>query len=210
MGRNRTRTLCTWLALALLVGPLPARRAHARRGTLAVVNIGNAGHEVAERAIGALRPHLGGWARQVGIEAYLAGRPHPGSLPVGDTGKDLVRLVERVRTRSASRGDLQDLGRLLGVDYLLLIRVRASTYVARLFSVHQGSYAPGQLEARLTEEGRLQQYVKAQATRGKVFKTSRYRWWVWGIAAAIAAVTIGLALAGRDERSGDLRVRVSR
>jgi len=208
VGRDRCASVV--LVVSLVMGPLPVRAA-ARPGTLAVVNIGPAGDEVAARCARAVSAQIGTWARQPGVEAYLLGRPSPGALPVGDAGRDLVRLVERARTeRAATRSELGDLGRVLGVDYLLLIRVRASTFVARLFSVHRQSYAPSTLEAPLGEVERLRGYVREALVAGEPRKGTRWRWWVWGIAAALAAVTVGLALSGRDETSGDLRIRVSR
>jgi len=201
------------LALTLL---LPLRPALARdkqqpAGTLAVINAGSTRYETVEQAARTLTTYLGGWATQPGISAYLYGRPNPGALPVGQTGEELVRLVERVRTeRSASRGDLSALSRLLGVDYLLLLRVGGRTFQARLFSVRRGSYGPGTFEAEIDKQQSLKQYVVEQTrARGKLI-IERPRWWMWVAAAGLAALTLTLVLTTGDDSSGDLRIRVTR
>jgi hypothetical protein len=201
----------TTLLSALLV-LLAAQPVLAGKGRLALVNTGKDGHEVVERAAEVLSDLVGGWAREPGIGALLAGRPNPGALPVGETGRDLVRLVERVRTeRLASRKDLSALGKLLGVDYLLLIRARGDGFVARLFSTHRRSHAPRRFEGKAGELSKLRLYVKEEAGRPKrLLDGISGRWWVWIIAGGVAALTVGLALAGGDDTKGDLRIRVSR
>ena len=208
------KILASVLGLVLATGPALARAADkGPRGTLAVVNAGKGGHEVVERVARSLGPHLGGWTRQPGVDAFLAGRPSPGALPVGKTGEDLVRLVEKLREdRSPSRSALTELGRLLGVDYLLLVRVGARSVVARLYSVHRQAYAPESFEGQVGEEGRLRDYVLAQ-TRGPSRPAGRRwsHWWIWAAAAGLAALTIGLAVSsGGDDATGDLRIRVTR
>jgi hypothetical protein len=186
-----------------------------RRGTLAVVNLTpqGAGHEIAGRARETLAPHLGGWAREQGIAAYLEGRPHSARLPSGETGRELGLLCERLRAGQALQKDLSDLGRLLGVDYLLLVRVRGRTLAARLFSVGRGSYAPQGYEAPADDLGRLRDYVREQtrAPARPAKSGSRWgRWWIWALAAGVGALTVGLALGAKSDESGDLRIRVSR
>ena len=184
----------------------------AGKGNLAVVNLDTRGWEVAEQVTKKMDHLVGGWARQPGIAAYLAGRPNPGALPVGDTGKDLARLGDRLRAPGRPRsGDLSALGRLLGVDYLLLLKVKPEQLSARLFSVRRGSYAPQGFEGKPADSQTLLEYVKAQTGKpAPKKKISRTKWIIWGVAAALAAVTIGLALAAAEETSGDLRIRVSR
>lgn len=184
------------------------------RGSLALVNTAKSGgHELALRAGQALRDHVGGWARQPGINAFLAGRPNPGPLPVGDTGKDLVRLVERVRSspRTSSK-DLSALGKLLGVDYLLLLRAQSSGFRAHLFSVRRQAFAPQGFTGTKEQIDRLTTYVLDQ-TGEKQPAPKRLlgkRWWIWAIAAGLAAVTIGLAVSASDDTKGDLRIQVKR
>lgn len=207
------RILAPLLGLMIALQPALARPPDkSPRGTLAVVNAGKGRHEVVERVARALGPHLGGWTRQPGVDAFLAGRPSPGALPVGKTGEDLVRLVEKLREdRSPSRSELTELGRLLGVDYLLLVRVGARTLVARLYSVHRQAYAPESFEGPVGEEGRLRDHVISQS-RGPSRPVGRWsRWWIWAAAAGLAALTIGLAVSsGGDDARGDLRIRVTR
>ena len=206
MKRPTTRFVAA--AMVLL---FPAT-ALAGKGNLAVVNLDSRGWEVAEQGAKKMDHLVGGWARQPGIAAYLSGRPNPGALPVGDTGKDMVRLGDRIRGpgRPAVR-DLSALGRLLGVDYLLLLKVKPQHLSARLFSVRRGTYAPQGFEGKPTDSGTLLDYVKAQTRKPEPKKKiSKTKWIIWGVAAALAAVTIGLAVAASEETSGDLRIRVSR
>jgi hypothetical protein len=201
------------LAVALVVQPALARAGDKKpKGKLAVVNAGHRHHETVEQAGRVLARHVGGWSGQPGISDFLAGKPNPGALPVGQTGKDLVRLVERVRTeRVASRRDLTDLGRLLGVDYLLLMRVGRSTFVARLYSVRRARYSPHRLEARNAEVSRLEPWVLEETGAGqKTSKKTYSKWWIWAVAGGLAALTIGLALGTGSDTEGDLRIRVSR
>ncbi len=205
---SRRLVKCTAALLTLL---FPAA-AMAGKGNLAVFNLDARGWEVAERVTRELDPLVGGWARQPGIAAYLTGRPNPGALPVGDTGKDLVRLGDRVRgPGQPSTRDLAALGRILGVDYLLLLKVKPKQLSARLFSVRRGSYAPQGFEGKPADSLVLRQYVEAQTRKpaGKK-KTSKTKWIIWGVAAALAAVTIGLAVAASEDTSGDLRIKVHR
>ena len=184
----------------------------AGKGNLAVVNLDSRGWEVAEQVTRKMDHLVGGWARQPGIASYLAGRPNPGALPVGDTGRDLVRLGDRLRASGRpATGDLSALGRLLGVDYLLLLKVKPQHLSARLFSVHRGTYAPQGFEGKPADSGTLLEYVKTQTQKpAPKKKISKAKWIIWGVAAALAAVTIGLALAASEETSGDLRIRVTR
>jgi hypothetical protein len=207
------RSLLPTIAAALVV--LPAA-ASARSGTIAIVNIGKGGAEVVLEAGEALGPYVGGWARHAPIAGFLAGQASPGALPAGAVGRDLTGLVGRLRGGQASGKDLSDLARLLGVDYLLLLRVGATHYTARLYSVGRQAYAPGSLEARRRDVALLRQHLQQQtgATSPAESKPAPRRRWVkwvlWGGAAVLAGVTIGLALSQRDETSGDLRIRVTR
>ncbi len=212
-----TRPLAALLALLVLAGPGPAAAAPVpgRRGTLAVVNLTpqGAGSELARRAREALAAHLGGWAREEGIAATLEGRSHPTALPSGETGRELGLLCGRLRSGQAGQRDLEALGRLLGVDYLLVLRVRGQSLSARLFSVGRGSYAPQGYEAAAGDVARLRAYVAEQTrTSGAPAKPgSRWgRWWIWALAAGVAALTVGLTLGAKSDEQGDLRIRVSR
>ena len=211
MRRARQRRATRLIALVLVVAfPLTAL---GREGTLALVNLSSErGHQVVERANVALGTLVGGWARQPSIAGFLAGRPNPGALPVGDVGKDLTMLVERLRARQASSGEIAALGRLLGVDYLVLLRVSATGYAARLFSVQRASYAPGApLEVKGSDVDLLRGYLHDQTRPPAKSKRSwRSRWWIWGIVAAVAGVTIGLAVSQKDDSKGDLRIGISR
>ena len=186
------------------------------RGTLAVVNLGRpgaAGWEVAARA----QEHLSGlgadWSRQPGVAGHLIGRPNPGVLPSGESGRDLGLLLQRVRAGgSASGADLWKLGRLLGVDYLLLMKIGRRGMRARLYSVARQHYSPDELVSGDQRVERLSGYVAAQvrAKPKKKLPIWRRRWWVWLIAAGLGAVTIGLALSSGDDTKGKLKIRVSR
>jgi len=201
------------VSFALLAAAWPAA-SQGKQGTLALVNTtsGGGGFEVAERAAEALKSYVGGWARQPPIAAYLAGRPNPGPLPAGDVGRELTSLVERLRLRQAQGRDLSDLGRLLGVDYLLLLHLKPSGYAARLFSIHRQAYSPQGLEAKGHDMGLLREYLREQTRIPKEApkKRSWARYWIWGAAAVLGAVTLGLALSAKDDTKGDLRIRVTR
>jgi hypothetical protein len=195
---------------ALLVALLPCATL-ADRGVLAPINVGSRGWEVAQRAARDLGDLVGGWAKQPGIAALLAGRPSPGPVPTGDTGRDLVQQVQQIRsTRTPDPTKLAALGRLLGVDYLLLLQVKPSTLSARLFSVRLGSYAPQGFEGKSGDTANLKAYVLHQTRAQPGKEKTRTRWWIWAIAGVLAAVTVGLSLGLTDSDSGDLRIRVHR
>ncbi len=196
----------------LLLLSLPGT-ALGRPGALALVNLGRAGWERAVEAQGHLKPLIGAWARDPGIAAYLAGRPNPGALPGGETGQELVRRVDSLRAaQRPAEEDLSALGRLLGVDYLLLLQVRARTVSARLYSVPRGRYAPRGFEADTGQLATVAAYVRDQAQGGAPApRKSPTRWWIWAIAAGVGALTLGLALGLQgDDPSGELRIRASR
>ena len=209
VGTMQRRLIKNTAAVLVLLFPATVL---AGKGNMAVMNLDSRGWEAAREVTRKLEPLMGGWARQPGIAAYLTGRPNPGALPVGDTGKDLARLGDRLRSSGRpSPRDLSALGRLLGVDYLLLLKVKPKHLSARLFSVRRGTYAPQGFEGKPSDSDTLLAYVKAQTRKpAQKKKISRTKWIIWGVAAALAAVTIGLALAAQEETSGDLRIRVSR
>jgi len=221
-GRHRRADALALAALAavqLAAAPAWSKspKDAARGGTLAVVNLrrDGSGHELTERAARQLRRFVGGWARQPGISALLGGRPNPGALPVGITGQDLVKLVDRVRAgRRPAVNDLAELGKLLGVDYLLLLAVKdkPASFTARLFSTHGRSFAPQELRGRADQLQLLRPYVQDQTRPPPERKglLAGKSWWIWAIAAGLAAVTIGLAVSASDDSAGDLRIRVSR
>ena len=181
-----------------------------------MVNLGQGGADVVQQAGDALKAYVGGWARHAPVASFLAGQAGPASLPAGAVGRDLTLLVDRLREGRASGKDLFDLARLLSVDYLLLLRVSATHYTARLYSAGRQSYSPGSLEAPRRDVAMLRHYLRQQtgATSPSEPKPApRPRWvkWVlWGGAAVLAGLTLGLALSQRDETSGDLRIRVTR
>ena len=207
------------IAAALLIALLPGTAA-ARKGSLAVVNLKTrAGAEVVHKAAQDLADHVGGWARQPKIAAYLAGKPlEKSSLPDGATGEDLERLILAIRESEGAldTGDLGNLGQLLGVDYLLLVKVKAKEerLTARLFSVHKRQFGPKGFEAKLDETARLKAFVldqsgqKAAAGQKKGFFGKR--WWIWAIAGAVAAAGLVLVFTLPDDSVGDLKIRVTR
>jgi hypothetical protein len=200
-------------AVALLLVALLPSSAMARSGSLALVNlVPGQGFEVTAAARVAMAPLVGGWARHESIAAFLDGRPNPGALPSGEVGRELAALVERVRSRQTYHRDVADLGRLLGVDYLLLLKVRGTGMSARLYSVPRAAYAPQGLEVSGHDVALLKAYVRDQtrepATQAKT--SSKRRWWILGAAIALGGLTLGLSLAAKNETSGDLRVRVTR
>jgi len=207
----------TRVAAGLLVtlGGVAVAQAESK-GTLAVVNAGRSGWEVAQRAAEQLNRHAGGWARHAPVAAVLAGKPHAGGLPRGHVGRELAAALQRVRQgRRLSPADLFELGRLLAVDYLVVLRVHERTLSARLFSVHRRGFSPQGFEARDHSVTQLSGYVRAQvrdASSAAPPKRQSWlrRWWFWATAAGVAALTIGLAATSGDERSGDLRIRVVR
>jgi hypothetical protein len=197
--------------LVVLLAVLTPVHAHAREGTVAIVNLGgSAGSDVAARVSDALRDLVGGQARQPGVAAYLIGRPE-GKLPAGEVGKELEVLVGRLRSRQTSQGELGSLGRLLSVDYLLLMAVRGGGYTARLFSVHRLSYAPDTLQSPFGDSAELRAYVRQQTRPARAsVKSWLKRWWVVGLAAVVCGVTLGVALGtGHDQNSGELRIRAT-
>lgn len=210
--------LAALAATQLVAAPVWAKTSRpATAGSLAVVNLrkDGSGHELAQRAAEQLQSYVGGWARQPGISALLAGRPNPGALPVGVTGRDLVKLVDRARTgRRPAVNDLAELGKLLGVDYLLLLssRSKPASYTARLFSTHRRSYAPQELRGRADQLRLLRPYVQDQTRPPPERKglLAGKSWSIWAIAAGLAAVTIGLAVSASDDSAGDLKIRVTR
>ena len=149
----------------------------------------------------------------------LIGRPHRISQRclrtqvLGEPIVDLGLLLQRIRSGGRAAGaDLWKLGRLLGVDYLLLLKVRRSGMRAHLYSVTRQRYSPDELVSGDQRVERLAGYIAAQV-RSKPKKKPpawRRRWWVWLIAAGLGAVTIGLALSASDDTKGALRIRVSR
>lgn len=196
-----------------------ARPAKGPRGSLAVVNLGRRGafgwlrvraaHE-------ALASFSGGWAKTPSVAASLAGDPAAGVLPNADVGRLLNQLLERLRRPGRpSIGDLFRLGRLLGVDYLLLMRVRggatsSASISARIFSVHRQEYAPQGFEREDDRIAGLKSYVKHQIGGRKGKGTIRERWWVWAIAGAVAAVTLVLSALNENDQEGTLKIRVKR
>jgi hypothetical protein len=202
------RRLSPWL-LVLVVG-LP-RPALAREATLAVVNVGApSGAELTSRAAGSLQDSVGGLARQPAVAAYLAGSGEARELPPGDVGKEIAALVVRARTRNAAPGELGSLGRLLGVDYLLLVLVRGHGYSTRLFSVHRLAYSPDTLESSMGDTTALRPYLRQQTRPAKSsVKSFLRRWWIVGLIAVVSGVTLGVALGTRSSDTGDLRIRAS-
>jgi hypothetical protein len=190
--------------------------------TLAVLNLdrpGLQGWQVAEKARVELSSWAGGWARQPGIADHLVGKPQPRVLPSNESGQDLAELLQKLRTQGTpSSSSLWQIGRLLGVDYLLVLKVRKSRVSARLFSVHRQRWAPQGYERAGHQVAPLKRYVLAQAgvkrgkRRGKKASGSWWarKWWVWAVAGALAAVTIGFALSDSDDSAGTLRIRVKR
>jgi hypothetical protein len=225
----RRRSL--WLMGLVLLVALP-RAALAREATLAVVNIGApSGASLSGRAATTLQDSLGGLARHPGVAAYLAGSGASGEgsrgaakagegsrgaakasgLPAGEAGKEIAALVERARTRSAAPGELGSLGRLLGVDYLLLVLVRGHGYSARLFSVHRLAYSPDTLESSVGDTTELRPYLRQQTRPAKSsVKSFLRRWWIVGLIAVVSGVTLGVALGTRSSDTGDLRIRATR
>jgi hypothetical protein len=208
--------------LLVIASLLASGVAQARGGTLALVNIspGGANADFVIDAGATLKSSVGGWATQPSIADFLAGRSSPGTLPTGEVGQNLSRLVNRARDRQASTKDLAELGRLLGVDYLLLLSVGHRGFAARLYSVPRQSYAPSGLEAKTRDLALLRAYLRQQARPADPHPAASGGKWSWrrnwkryvifGAAVAVASVTLGFALSQRNEASGDLRIRVSR
>lgn len=210
---NRPRLALRSVTMLLLLVLTPAL-AQTRKGSLAVVNLKEASHtEAALEAQKTLAAFEGGWAREPGLSRFLAGLK-PESLPAGDTGEELVRLVGRIR--AGGQPVLEDLGRLgqlLAVDYLVLVKVKddkGETVSARLFSVAKGQYAPQGFEAERAKLDGLRDYVLHQTGLGDGDGKKKTRWWIWAIAGALAVAGLVLALTLKDDSTGDLTVRVTR
>lgn len=203
------------LAAVMLLAPTAAL---ARKGSLAVVNLrSRVGSAEAKEAGKELADHVGGWARQEKIAAYLAGeRISQEALPAGATGEDLERLVLAVREAEGTpdASDLGNLGQLLGVDYLVLLKVKEERLTARLFSVHRREYSPKGFEARAGETGGLKGYVLDQSGQKAAEKKEGgllgKRWWIWAIAGVVAAAGLVLVFTLPDDSQGDLKIRVNR
>jgi hypothetical protein len=98
------------------------------------------------------------------------------------------------------------------VDYLLLVRGRSSGFRAHLFSVRRQAFAPQGFTGSEEQIDRLTRYVLDQtgAMQPPPKRLLGKRWWIWAIAAGLAAVTIGLAVSASDDTKGDLRIQVRR
>lgn len=209
-------------ALLLLLLPGVAR-AEDRKGTLALLNIGKeeAGIKATHLAGAALKPHVGGWARQQKIAEFLAGAPlEADAMPEGAAGEDLERLVLAARGADGppDKGDLGNLGQLLGVDYLLLIKVKGERLTAQLFSVPGRQFGPRGFDEKLGEGAetiqRLKAYVLDQSGQKKKAALKKgfwgKRWWIWAVAGAVAVAGVVLIFALPEDTTGDLKIRVTR
>ena len=205
------------LITLLLILALPGA-AHARKGSLALINLGKEESVEATREANALlKKHVGGWARQAGIADFLAGAPlKPETLPEGAAGEDLERLVLAVReaTGTPDTGDLGNLGQLLGVDYLLLVKVNKQRLSAQLFSVPARSFGPRGFEDKLGATQRLKAYVLDQSGQKAAAEKKKglfgKRWWIWAVAGAVAVAGVVLIFTLPDDTAGDLKIRVTR
>lgn len=207
---TRYRNVTFYWIISLVLGILIPQLALARPGNLALINLDPPRSDVVQQASKVVSPYLGGWARQSDIAAYLEGETYSGALPTGDVGKELVILVERVRTRQSSNKDLTDLGRLLGVDYLLLLKPKPQELTAQLFSVQRQTYAPQSFHSAPPNAQLLLAYLQEQTRAAPTTKSSKSHWWIWAIAVGLGGLTLGLALSNHDETAGDLRIRVTR
>ena len=192
--------------------------AQARKGTLALINLGKEeGIEATRQAGETLKVHVGGWARQQGIADYLAGAPlKKDALPEGATGEDLERLILAVReaTGTPDIGDLGNLGQLLGVDYLLLIKVDKERLKAQLFSVPGRKFGPRGFDDKVGANERLKAYVLDQSGQKAEAEMKKglfgKRWWIWAVAGAVAVAGVVLIFTLPDDTTGDLKIRVTR
>jgi hypothetical protein len=197
--------------VALILMLLYPWQAWGREGTIALVNVSPHGAELVLQGGQLLRAKIGGWARQSSIAAFLAAQPNPGALPTGDVGQELVTHVERLRGKALRQQDLSALGRLLGVDYLLLFKIYPQRFTATLYSVPRQLYAPQSLEASRADLSLIVSYVQTQTrTAAKAAPARWTRWWFWALAAGVGGLTLGLALTAKDDSSGSLRIRVER
>lgn len=206
---RRTRRFPVVAMLLVLI--LVPTTALGRTGSLAVINAGDKGADVAVKVNRILRPFLGLHVQEPATAHLLNGAAGSASQPVQKPDKELVGIVERIRGgKKVSKGDLSRVGHLLGVDYLLMLRVKGSNVTGRLFSVHLRAYSANTFRGDTEQLYRIGAYVRDQATRRPgAFKTET-SWWVWAIVAGLGALAIGMAIAGDDDTSGDLRIRVSR
>lgn len=206
---------------ALLLVLLAPCAAQARKGTLALLNLDTAepGIKATRQASAELKAHVGGWARQEGIAEFLAGAPlKPDALPEGAAGEDLERLVLLVRGADGppDKGDLGNLGQLLGVDYLLLIKVKGERLTAQLFSVPGRTYGPRGFDEKLGEgvSERLKAYVLDQSGQKAAAELKKgllgKRWWIWAVAGAVAVAGVVLLFTLPEDDTGDLKIRVTR
>ncbi|MCA9663995.1 MAG: hypothetical protein KC503_00360 [Myxococcales bacterium] len=126
---------------------------------------------------------------------------------------DIARAVARLRAAKGLSGEhLFELGRALGVDYLLLIKPArdkaSSSAAARLYSVHRLRFAPQGYEGPRDAQA-LARYVQIQV-RGRPQKKKWYKkWWVWAVGAGLAALSVSIIVIA-NSRSDQLTVRVTR
>ncbi|MBW2736943.1 MAG: hypothetical protein JRH20_31560 [Deltaproteobacteria bacterium] len=209
--------LCSSAALADVT---PASAPAGTGGSLAVVNLGRRGAFgwlQARRAQRLLERYVGGWAETPSVAAALVGDPAPRVLPEADVGRQLGVLLEELRRPGRpSLGALFRLGRALGVNYLLLMRIHGGatsspSLSARIFSVHRQDYAPQGFEREDDRLSGLESYIKHQIRgRKRAGGIKRERWWVWAIGGAVVVATLVLSALSESDDEGTLTVRIRR
>jgi hypothetical protein len=163
---------------------IPAKRPEKRRtqkrrprGSLAVVSLGRPGKpgwEMAQKVRLLLARYARGWAEQPGIADNLVGKPNPAVLPADEVGKQLPVLLQKLRMGGRpSSSTLWQLGRLVGVDYLLLVKVRGKKLSARLFSVNRQRFAPQGFDREGHDAKQLLAYIADQTRETKKARKKR-------------------------------------
>jgi len=190
------------------------------KASLALVNLTPQRWQVAQGVAKELGDWVDGWAREPVVAAALMGKPAAASLPSGQVVTKLGRLLATLRQQGAlDQKALGELGKLLGVDYVLVLKIPAGGLAAHLFSVRRRALAPERFRSEHRRGSALRQYVVSQVaapvtTSGPwhsgIWQRFKKRWWVWAIVAGLGAVTLGVALGTGQGDSGTLNVHIHR
>lgn len=187
------------------------------KGKIAIVDLSrhrsSLSRDFSDRASLKLKAYLGAWAKQPGVEDHLLNRDRRRILPEGELGQNLSPRLKDLRYGGRlSTSKLWELGRLLAVDYLLLLKFRDQNVSARLFSIHRQVYAPQGFEGALSDVDKLKAYLLDQTKeKPKEVKSESWtkKWWVWAIIGSATAISAGFALAAqKDDSSGRLTIEI--
>lgn len=190
------------------------------RASLALLNLTPQRWQIALSVETELAGWIDGWAREPAVAAALLGKPAPSSLPAGKVATKLERLLQTLRQDGPlEQKALAELGQLLGVDYILALKVPAAGLAAHLYSVRRRALAPQRFRSEHRKPSDLRRYILLQVAapvaeegpwHAGIWKRFKKRWWVWALVAGLGAVTLGVALGTNQGDSGTLKVHIHR